>query len=56
MKTKIYKTIHLPILLYGLETGVMLDNHKSRVAISEMKYRKRIEGKIEYEIKLLYKV
>ena len=40
-------------LLYGSETWVMLDKHKSRMSSSEMKYL-RIEGKkkerLEYEI------
>ena len=45
VKTKIYKTVYLPTLLYGSETWVMLRKHKSRVAFSELKYLNRLEGK-----------
>lgn len=44
-KMQIYKTVYLPVLLYGAETWAMMDKHKSRVTASEMKYLRKVVGK-----------
>ena len=58
VKTEVYKTVYLPILLYTSETWIMGDEHKSGVTSSKMKYFRRIEGKTRkaYEMELLEKV
>ena len=45
VKIQVYKTVYIPTLLYGSETWVMLDKHKSRITSSEMKYLRKIKGK-----------
>ena len=59
VKTKIYKSVYLPTLLYGPETRVMLVKLKSGGTSSEISSLRKIgrkEEKIECKIQLLENV
>lgn len=45
VKLHIFKSVYLPILLYGAESWIMTDRQKSRVTAAEMKFLRRIAGK-----------
>jgi hypothetical protein len=45
VKLQVYKTVFLPILIYGAETWTLLDKHESRITSAEMKYLRKIVGK-----------
>jgi hypothetical protein len=43
---RINKTVFIPTLLYGTESLTILDKHKNRMQTSEMKYLRKVVGKI----------
>jgi hypothetical protein len=44
-KMRIYNTVFIPTLLYGIESFIILDKHKNRMQTSEVKYLRKVVGK-----------
>ena len=48
-KLRIFRSVFLPVLLYGDERWVLLDKNASRVMTTEMRYLRRVAGKTRQE-------
>ena len=44
-KIQIYKSVHIPVLIYGAESWPLTTKHENRIIVTETKFLRRIVGK-----------